>query len=155
MQNWFSKTTWQCDKISSLESFIINKGQLLVLGWWSRSHLIWLLQFISLNNYAKWTLKFRPIKYLLDQPDLKEVHNDRIFPTDELSTWVEHSQDLMLISTVNFLIVTYSGPFLPFNPLYSTVYGESISSSLLLSVGFQFFLSDNRSPLLINLCSSN
>ena len=37
--------------------------------------------------------------------------------SDELSTWVVQSQDLMLRSTVSFLIVTDSGTFLSFNHL--------------------------------------
>ena len=42
---------------------------------------------------------------------------NRRFTSDELSTWFETSQDLMLRSTVSFLIVTYSGTFLSFNHL--------------------------------------
>ena len=46
---------------------------------------------------------------------LSGSHTNRRFTADELPTWVEQSQDLMLRSTVSFLIVTYSGAFLSFN----------------------------------------
>ena len=40
--------------------------------------------------------------------------NNQSFTSDELSGWIEQSQDLMLRSTASFLIVTYSGPFLSY-----------------------------------------
>ena len=46
----------------------------------------------------------------------------RRFTADELPTWVEQSQDLMLRSTVSFLIVTYSGSFLSFNHLSNCIF---------------------------------
>ena len=44
------------------------------------------------------------------------------FTADELPTWVEQIQDLMLGSTVSFLIVTYSGAFLSFNHISNCIF---------------------------------
>ena len=44
------------------------------------------------------------------------------FASDELSTWLEQSQDLMLRSTFSFLLVTYSGLFLSFNHLSNYIF---------------------------------
>ena len=47
---------------------------------------------------------------------------NRRYTADKLLTWVEQSQDLMLRSTVSFLIVTYSGTFLSFNHLSNCIF---------------------------------
>ena len=47
----------------------------------------------------------------------KRFTTHRRFTSDELPTWVEQSQDRILRSTVSFLIITYSGPFLSFDRL--------------------------------------
>ena len=57
-----------------------------------------------------WILIYR----LISGPIYKRFTSNRRFTADELPTWVEQSQDLMLRSTVSFLIVTYSGTFLSF-----------------------------------------
>ena len=46
------------------------------------------------------------IRYI--NPISKQFTPNRRFTADELPTWVEQSQDLMLSPTVSFLIVTYS-----------------------------------------------
>ena len=56
-----------------------------------------------------------PPNIRLKTRSLSGSHTYRRFKADELPTWVEQSQDLMLRSTVSFLIVTYSGSFLSFN----------------------------------------
>ena len=53
---------------------------------------------------------------------LSGSHTHQRFRADELPTWVEQSQDLMLRSTVSFLIVTYSGSFLSFNHLSNSIF---------------------------------
>ena len=53
---------------------------------------------------------------------LSGSHTNRRFTADELPTWVEQSQDLMLRSTVSFLIVTYLGAFLSFNHLSNCIF---------------------------------
>ena len=58
-----------------------------------------------------------PPNIKLINPISKRFTTNRRFTSDELPTWVEQSQDLMLRSTVSFLIVTYSGTFLSFNHL--------------------------------------
>ena len=47
------------------------------------------------------------------------------FIFDELPSWVEQSQDLILRSTVLFLIITYSGTFLSFNHLLNWIFSLS------------------------------
>ena len=59
------------------------------------------------------------------QPNIRLIsgsHTNRRFTADELPTWVEQSQDLMLRSTVSFLIVTYSGSFLFFNQFSNCIF---------------------------------
>ena len=63
-----------------------------------------------------------PPKYQVDNPISKRFKPNRRFAADELPTWVEQSQDLMLRSTVSFLIVTYSGTFLTFYHLSSCIF---------------------------------
>ena len=53
-----------------------------------------------------------PHNIRLIYPISKRFTYNQSFTSDELSTWVEQSQDIRLISTVSFLIVTYLGPFL-------------------------------------------
>ena len=53
---------------------------------------------------------------------LSGSHTNWRFTADELPTWVEQSQDLMLWSTVSFLIVTYSGTFLSLNHLPNCIF---------------------------------
>ena len=48
----------------------------------------------------------------------KRFTYNRSYTSDELSLWVEQSQDLMQRSTASFLIVTNSGPFLSFGHLF-------------------------------------
>ena len=58
-----------------------------------------------------------PPNIRLINPISKRLTTNQRFISNELPTWVEQSQDLMLRSTVSFLIVTYSGTFLSFNHL--------------------------------------
>ena len=58
-----------------------------------------------------------PPNIRLINPISKRFTSNWRFTADELPTWVEQSQDLMLRSTVSFLIVTYSGTFLSLNHL--------------------------------------
>ena len=52
----------------------------------------------------------------------KRFTTNRRFTSDEPPTWVEQSQDLMLRSTVSFLIVTHSGTVLSFNHLSNCIF---------------------------------
>ena len=65
----------------------------------------------------EWNRHFIPPNTRLINQISKRLTTNRRFTSDELPTWVEQSQDLMLRSTVSFLIVTYSGPFLSFSHL--------------------------------------
>ena len=58
-----------------------------------------------------------PPNIRLINPISKRFTHNRRFTSNELPSWIEQSQDLMLRSTVSFLIVIYSGPFLSFNHL--------------------------------------
>ena len=56
-----------------------------------------------------------PHNIRLINPISKQFTTNRRFTTDELPTWVEQIQDLMLRSTVFFLIVTFLGTFSSFH----------------------------------------
>ena len=81
--------------------------------------------FISLSGY-EWMMNeldtYIPPNIRLITRSLSGLNTNRRFTADELPTWVEQSQDLMLRSTVSFLIVTYSGSFLTFNHLSNWIY---------------------------------
>ena len=68
----------------------------------------------------KWTLILPNIRMI--NLISKRFTNNQRFTSDELPTWVEQSQNLMLRSTVSFLNVTYSGTFLSFNHLSNYIY---------------------------------
>ena len=72
-----------------------------------------------LNHWIElnWIGYLYTVKYPVDNPISKRFISNWRFTADELPTWVELSQDLMLRSAVSFLIVTYSSPFLSFNHL--------------------------------------
>ena len=63
-----------------------------------------------------------PPNIRLIYPISKRFTPNRRFTADELPTWVEQSQDLMLRSTVSFLIATYSGTFLSFNHISNYIF---------------------------------
>ena len=65
---------------------------------------------IEMNTYI-------PPNIRLINPISKRFTNNWRYISNELPSWVEPSQDLMLRSTVSFLIVTYSDTFLSFNHL--------------------------------------
>ena len=68
------------------------------------------------------------------------------FTADELLTWVEQSQDLMLRSTVSFLIVTYSYPFLSFWSFQVLIFlAQFYSSSFTLLHAGYLFVTDTLS----------
>ena len=63
-----------------------------------------------------------PFNIRLITRSLSGSHTNRRFTADELPTWVEQIQNLMLRSTVSFLIITYSGSFLSFNHLSNCIF---------------------------------
>ena len=68
--------------------------------------------------HVKWNvMKWTPPNIKMINPISKRFTTNRRFTSDELPTWVEQSQDIVLRSTVSFLIVTYSATFLSFNHL--------------------------------------
>ena len=74
-----------------------------------------------MNEWMKWTLIYRLISGWSTR-SLSGSHINRRFTADKLPTWVEQSQDLMLRSTVSFVIVTYLGTFLSFNHLSNCIF---------------------------------
>ena len=58
----------------------------------------------------------------LINPISKRFTNNRRFISEELPTWVEQSQDLMLRSTISFFIVTYSGTVLSLNHISNCIF---------------------------------
>ena len=68
------------------------------------------------------TLLYRLINTSFINPISNRFTSNRRYTSDELSTWVEQSQDLMRRSTVSFLIVTYLGTFLSLNHLSNCIF---------------------------------
>ena len=79
-------------------------------------------QFLSTLLWMNEKDTYIPPTFRLINPiSMRSTTNQR-FKSDELPTWVEQSHDLMIRSTVYFLIVTYSGTFLSFNHLSNCIF---------------------------------
>ena len=75
------------------------------------------INYENMNEWINEMDTYIPPNIRLINPISRRFTNNRRFTSSELPIWVEESLNLMLTSTVSFLIVTYSDIFLSFNHL--------------------------------------
>ena len=104
------KWKWKFKFLAKCKSIIDFQMEIFTTEYW-------------MNEWMnEWFRYYTPPNIRLINPISKRFKPNCRFTADEVPTWVEHSQDLMLRSTVSFLIVTYLGTFLSFNHLLNCIF---------------------------------